>query len=207
MYVQLIMNKNRMNKTKILFFFLSIGVLLWSGWFPKDRLTWCLEVFPSAIGLPILFHINKKYGVSTALFIIFCLHTVVLSIGGRYTYAEVPFGFWVQDVFHFSRNHYDRLGHLFQGITPALIAYDYFKREKIVTLTSVWSKVIPVCIALAFSALYEMFEWWTAIVSGEGATAFLGTQGDIWDTQWDMFMALCGASLAILIISRKKQAH
>ncbi len=193
-----------MNKTKILFITLALGILIWSGVNPKDQFTWLLEVFPSFIGLPILFHLNKKYGVNTTLFSIFCLHSMILSLGGHYTYAEVPLGFWVQDLFHFSRNHYDRLGHFFQGVTPALVAYDYFKREKIV-VSKVWIKVIPICVALAFSSLYEMLEWWTAILTGEAATAFLGTQGDIWDTQWDMFMALCGASLMMVVISFSKK--
>jgi len=181
-------------------------VLFWSGVYPKDQFTWLLEVFPSFIGLPILFHLNKKYGVSTTLFSIFCLHSMILSLGGHYTYAEVPLGFWVQDLFHFSRNHYDRLGHFFQGITPALITYDYFRREKIV-ISKLWINVIPICIALAFSSLYEMIEWWTAISTGEAATAFLGTQGDIWDTQWDMFMALCGASFVMNIFSLSKKGE
>jgi putative membrane protein len=189
-----------MNKTKSIFFALSIGILIWSGVFPKDQLTWFLEVFPSFIGLPILIYLNKKYGVSTSLFIVFCLHSMILSVGGHYTYAEVPAGFWFQEYFHLSRNHYDRLGHFFQGVTPALIAYDYFKREKIV-IAKIWIKFIPVAIALAFSALYEMFEWWTAISTGEAATAFLGTQGDVWDTQWDMFMALFGASFAMILLA------
>ncbi len=192
-----------MNKIKIVFTALALGVLIWSGINPKDQFTWLLEVFPSFIGLPILFYLNKKYGISTTLFSIFCLHSMILSLGGHYTYAEVPLGFWVQELFHFSRNHYDRLGHFFQGMTPALVAYDYFKREKIV-ISKLWIKVIPICMALAFSSLYEMLEWWTAISTGEAATAFLGTQGDIWDTQWDMFMALCGASLVMIIFSFAK---
>jgi putative membrane protein len=129
---------------------------------------------------------------------------MILSLGGHYTYAEVPMGFWAQDLFHFSRNHYDRLGHFFQGITPALMAYDYFSREKIVT-SKIWIKIIPIAMALAFSSLYEMLEWWTAISTGEAATAFLGTQGDVWDTQWDMFMALCGASLVMTLFSILKK--
>jgi putative membrane protein len=192
-----------MNKIKIILLGFTAGILVWSGFSPKDQFTWLLEVFPSFIGLPILFHLNKKYGVSTTLFSIFCLHSMILSLGGHYTYAEVPLGFWVQDLFHFSRNHYDRLGHFFQGMTPALVAYDYFRREKIV-ISKLWIKVIPICMALAFSSLYEMLEWWTAISTGEAATAFLGTQGDIWDTQWDMFMALCGASLVMIIFTFAK---
>lgn len=186
------------NNIKIFFLIVTVGVLIWSGLEPKDTFVWALEVFPSFIGLPLLVYIDKKWGVGVWLFIIFCVHSMILSFGGHYTYSEVPLGFWFQDLFHFSRNHYDRLGHLFQGITPALIAFDYFKGAKIVN-SSVWLKIISICIALSFSASYEIFEWWTAISTGDTGTAFLGTQGDPWDTQWDMFMALCGSSISMLL--------
>jgi len=185
---------------------LCLGVLIWSGIAPKDRFTWFLEVFPSFLGLPLLIHFERKGAVPSVLFFIVCLHSMVLSVGGHYTYAEVPLGFWAQDLFHFSRNHYDRLGHFLQGITPALIASVYLKRAGIVT-SRFWRALFCVCLAVTFSVFYEFFEWWTALATGENATAFLGTQGDPWDTQWDMFMAflgsLCVASFVIL--SRRGQ--
>lgn len=173
----------------------AVLVLIWSGISPKDTFTWYLEVAPSLVGLPLLLWFDKRYGVNMPLYVIACIHSAVLSVGGHYTYAEVPIGFWIQDLFHFTRNHYDRLGHFFQGITPALVAFEYFSRARIVT-SQAWLRVLCVCVALSFSALYEFIEWWTALLTGEGATAFLGTQGDVWDTQWDMFLAMCGAIVA-----------
>jgi putative membrane protein len=129
------------------------------------------------------------------------VHAVILMVGGHYTYAEVPLGFWVRDALGLARNHYDRLGHFAQGFVPAILA-----REVLLRNTSLrrggWLFFLVVCVCLAFSAFYELVEWWTALISGEGATAFLGTQGDVWDTQWDMCLALVGALTAQLLLAR-----
>jgi putative membrane protein len=129
------------------------------------------------------------------------LHSVILVVGGHYTYAEVPVGNWVRDFFDLSRNHYDRLGHFAQGFVPALLAREILKRCSPLG-HSRWLPFLVVCVALSFSALYELFEWWSALVLGESADQFLGSQGDIWDTQWDMFLALTGATICVIVLSK-----
>ncbi len=178
---------------------LSFGTMIWSGVFPKDYFTWFLEVLPVMIGLPVLLYFESKKKVSSLMFFIVTVHCVVLSIGGHYTYAEVPLGYWLQDIFGFSRNHYDRIGHFMQGVTPALLCLEIFTRKRVMA-RSFWLGLCSVAIALSFSAFYELIEWWAAVLTGEAADAFLGTQGDIWDTQWDMFLALCGALTTNLIL-------
>jgi putative membrane protein len=195
--------KISMSPVKLLFLGFSLAVLLWSAVSPKDVFTWFLEVFPVLIGLPLLIWAELKWRISTPLFMIICLHCMILCTGGHYTYAEVPLGFWFRDFFHFSRNHFDRLGHFFQGITPALVVHTFLKRKTVVT-SAFWLKVLSASAALSFSALYELFEWLTAVLTHEAATAFLGTQGDPWDTQWDMFMALCGALSAMILVSMRE---
>lgn len=177
------------------------GVLVWSGLAPKDRFTWFLEVAPVLIGLPVALLIDKRHGLSTLLFALMCFHAVILCVGGKYTYAEVPIGFYFQELFHTARNHYDRVGHFAQGFVPAIILREWLIRKKAIAKKS-FLPVIVVSMCLAFSACYEFIEWFTALATGEGADAFLGTQGDIWDTQWDMFMALIGSSTALLTLSR-----
>lgn len=185
---------------KIISFVLATLVLIWSGISPADPFTWFMEVFPSLVGLPFLIFFHRKYKINSFFFIIICIHSMILSLGGKYTYAEVPLGFWVQDLFAFSRNHYDRLGHFFQGVTPSLIAF-YFLMSKKMVNSQIWLKVFCVSLALSFSVFYEFLEWWVALATGEAADAFLGTQGDPWDTQWDMFFAFCGALVSMLSIS------
>ncbi len=177
--------------------------ILWSPIQCHDLFTWILETTPAIVGLPLLSWFDRKYGVSPLLYILICIHSMVLAIGGHYTYAEVPIGHWFQEAYGLGRNHYDRLGHFLQGATPALIGYEVLSRNKIVASTK-WLFAICVCIALAFSAFYELIEWWVAISTGESATAFLGSQGDVWDTQWDMFMALCGAMTAMTLKFRRR---
>lgn len=176
-------------------------VLLWSGIGPFDRLTWLLEVAPVLIGLAILLPTYGKHRLSPLLYRLIFLHAVILMVGGHYTYAQVPAGFWLQDLLDLSRNHYDRLGHLAQGFVPAILA-----REMLLKYSPIgrgrWVAFLSVSVCLAFSAFYEMLEWWAAIAWGADAESFLATQGDQWDTQWDMFLALIGAVVSIAVLSR-----
>lgn len=176
-------------------------VFLWSAINPNDRLTWLLEVLPTVIALPILWSTYQKFPLTHLLYVLIFLHAIILLIGSHYTYAEVPFFNWLRDSFDLSRNHYDRLGHFAQGFVPAMIAREILLRKQVVK-RSAWLFFIVCCICLSISAFYELIEWWVAIASGIAAEAFLGTQGDIWDTQWDMFTALIGAISAQIFLTR-----
>ena len=181
--------------------FLAFVALVVSGIGPKDRLTWLLEVAPVLIGAPILVATARRFPLTPLLCRLLFFHSLVLMLGGHYTYAEVPLGEWAKEAFGFARNHYDRLGHVTQGFVPAILAREILLR-KTPLHPGGWLRLFVTSVCLAFSALYELIEWATALLSGEAATAFLGTQGDIWDTQWDMFLALCGALLAQALLSR-----
>ncbi|HEY9035327.1 MAG TPA: DUF2238 domain-containing protein [Pseudomonadales bacterium] len=170
-----------------------------SGIHPYDRMTWWMEVAPVLIVIPILLASWKSFPLTPLLYWLIALHCLILILGGHYTYARVPAGFWLQDALDLSRNHYDRLGHFAQGFVPAMAAREVLLRRAIVSSRS-WLFVFVTCICLAFSAFYEMIEWWSALIAGDGATEFLGTQGDPWDTQWDMFLALTGAITAQLLL-------
>jgi putative membrane protein len=176
-------------------------VLAWSGWAPRDRPTWLMEVAPALLALPVLAATRRRFPLTPLLYVLVALHAAVLCVGGKYTYAEVPAGFWVKDLLGLSRNPYDRLGHLFQGFVPALVAREVLLRTSPLRRGG-WLFSLVTSVALAISALYELVEWLAAVLLGQGAAAFLGTQGDPWDTQWDMFMALCGALLAQLLLAR-----
>lgn len=176
-----------------------LAVLLWSGVSPHDRFTWVLEVAPVLIGLPILLATHRRFPLTPLLYTLLALHACILMVGGKYTYAEVPLGFWVRDALGLARNHYDRLGHFAQGFVPAILARELLVRTSPLK-GSRWLPFVVVAFCLAFSAFYEMIEWWTAVASGDASTAFLGTQGDVWDTQWDMFLALVGATTAVLAL-------
>jgi putative membrane protein len=176
-------------------------VLVWSGLDPHDRFTWFLEVAPVLIGLPIVLVTYGRLLLTPLLCLLLAIHAIILMVGGRYTYAEVPVGFWVQDLMGFERNHYDRLGHFAQGFVPAILAREILWRRSPLR-GSRWLGFVVVSICLAFSAFYELIEWWTAAASGAASDAFLGTQGDPWDTQWDMFLALIGASTSLLLLRR-----
>ena len=178
-----------------------VVALLWSGVGPHDRFTWFLEVAPVLIGVPVLIAIYRRFRFTSLAYTLIAIHAIILIVGGHYTYAEVPLGYWLQDWFGFSRNHYDRIGHLAQGFIPAIVVREILIRRSPLR-RSRWLPFVVVSIALAFSALYELIEWWTAVATGEAADAFLGTQGDVWDTQWDMMLALIGAILALLMLSR-----
>ena len=176
-------------------------VLAWSGIAPHDRFTWLLEVAPILIGVPILVATYRRFRLTRLLYTLLWIHAVILMVGGKYTYAEVPLGFWMQDAFGFARNHYDRIGHFAQGFIPAILAREVLVRRSPLA-GSRWLPFLVVCVCLAFSALYELIEFWTALATGEAAEAFLGTQGDPWDTQWDMQMAVIGAVAALVSLSR-----
>jgi putative membrane protein len=179
---------------------LVLAVLVWSGIRPHDRFTWVMEVFPVLLGLPVLLATHRRFPLTPLLIILLAIHACILMLGGKYTYAEVPLGNWVRDAFGLARNHYDRVGHFAQGFVPAILAREILWRRSPLR-GSRWLPFVVVSICLAFSACYEFLEWWTALATGEGATAFLGTQGDVWDTQWDMFLALVGATTAMLTLS------
>lgn len=176
-------------------------VFLWSGLRPRDQVTWLLEVFPVILALPLLGLTYHRFRLTELVYALIALHAVVLMVGGHHTYAEVPLGFWLQDAFGFARNHYDRIGHFMQGFVPALIAREVLLRRGVLR-PGAWCFVLVCSVCLAISACYEFLEWWTALVSAEAAEAFLGTQGDPWDTQWDMFMALVGAIAAQVALGR-----
>lgn len=172
-----------------------------SGIGPYDRLTWWLEVAPIIIAIPILASTAKSYRLTPLLYRLMAVHALLMMVGGHYTYANVPLGFWVQDLFDLARNNYDRLGHVLQGFVPAMIAREILLRSSPLTRGR-WLFFLVSCVALAISACYEFVEWWTALVMGGQADEFLATQGDIWDTQWDMFLALSGAITAQLLLAR-----
>ena len=168
---------------------------------PYDYLTWFLEIFPVAIALAVLYATARRHPLTPLLYWLIGLHCLVLILGAHYTYARVPLGFWMQDVFDFTRNNYDRIGHFLQGFVPAIAAREIYKRFSPVKEGG-WLGFITVMTCLAISAMYEFLEWWIAVAAGIAAEDFLATQGDVWDTQWDMFMALCGAIIAVLTLSR-----
>ncbi len=179
-----------------------LAVLIWSGTAPFDRFTWLLEVSPVLAGLAILIPTHRRFPLTRLLYILIALHMVLLCVGGKYTYALVPLGDWVRDAFHLGRNHYDRLGHVAQGFVPAMIARELLLRKKVVAARG-WLPFLIVCICMAISASYEVLEWQVAIYAGEVSDSFLGTQGDVWDTQQDMGMAFLGACAALALLSRR----
>jgi putative membrane protein len=178
-----------------------LGLLAWSGWHPYDRPTWWLEITPILVALPILWMTYQRFPLTTLVYACIFLHAIVLMVGGAYTYARVPPGFAIQDWLHLERNPYDRIGHFFQGFVPALAAREILLRGKYINGKRMLAFLV-VCVVMTVSVTYEFIEWGTALVFGQGAQEFLGTQGDPWDTQWDMFMALIGAVTALLLCSR-----
>ena len=178
-----------------------VGLLALSGLRPYDRLTWALEVFPVVIALPVLWATYRRFPLTTLLYACIFLHAVVLIVGGTYTYARVPLGAYLAEVLDLSRNPYDKIGHFFQGFVPALVAREILIRGEYVRGRAMLAFIV-VCIVLAVSATYELIEWGAALAIGQGADEFLGTQGDPWDTQSDMFLALTGAIAALLVFAR-----
>ncbi len=177
------------------------AVLVWSGIGPKDFMTWCLEVFPAVLGAGVLWTTRKRFPLTTLVYALILVHCIILMVGGHYTYAEVPVGDWMRDLFDGSRNNYDKLGHFAQGFVPAMIARELVIRLDVFN-SVYWRDFFIVSFCVGFSAFYELIEWWVALLSNEGADAFLGTQGYIWDTQSDMGLALIGAIAALLILSK-----
>lgn len=182
---------------KYLWVFIFSVVLIWSGINPKDQLTWFLEVVPAIIGAAILLASYNSFRLTGLLYGLILLHCLVLMVGGHYTYAEVPL---FDNLFGSPRNNYDKVGHFFQGFVPAIIAREILIRKRVVAGNG-WLNLFVVSICLAFSAFYELIEWWVALLSAQAAEAFLGTQGYVWDTQSDMGWALIGAACAIVFLS------
>ena len=180
---------------------LALLCLAVSGIRPYDRTTWVLEVFPIMIGAPLIVATANRFPLTPLLCRLLFIHALILMVGGHYSYASVPLGFWMQDLFAFTRNNYDRIGHLAQGFVPSILAREILLRRTPLRPGG-WLSFLVVSVCLAFSACYELFEWLSAVVGGESAHDFLGTQGDQWDTQWDMFCALIGAVSAQLLLSR-----
>lgn len=176
--------------------------LVVSGIAPRERITWLMEVAPVLIALPLLVATRERFPFTTLAYVLIAMHGLILIVGGAYTYAHVPAGFWVQDWLGLERNPYDRLGHFAQGFVPAIVAREILVRTfRIVPGRFLF--FITTCICLAISAFYELIEWWSALVLGQGADEFLGTQGDPWDTQWDMFLALVGACVAQFTLAQR----
>jgi len=176
-------------------------VFVWSGWHPLDRLTWALEVFPVVIAVPLLLATRRRFPLTILSYWLIAIHATILMVGGKYTYAEVPLFDWIRDACHLSRNHYDRVGHFAQGFVPAIVAREILLR-KTALRPGHWLFFLVTCVCLAISAVYELIEWGTAQATGSAADAFLGTQGDLWDTQKDMLLAGIGAILGQLTLAK-----
>jgi putative membrane protein len=179
-----------------------LAILIWSGVEPKDRFIWFLEVLPAVIGVAILLVLYPRVKLTMLLYCLIWLHALVLMVGGHWTYAEMPLFSLLRDEYGLARNYYDRLGHVMQGFVPAIIAREVFIRSRAINGRR-WTFFVVCCVALAISAFYEFVEWWVAVWSGTAADAFLATQGDVWDTQWDMFLALSGAVASQLLLARR----
>jgi putative membrane protein len=177
----------------------GLAVLAWSAWKPKDYFIWFLECAPAMIYAAIAIALYRRFRFTDLVYWLVLIHAIILIVGGHYTYAEMPLFNWLRDEFGLARNYYDRLGHVAQGFIPAIIAREVLVRLNVVN-GKAWLFFVVVCFCLALSAFYEFVEWWVAVGTGEAATAFLATQGDVWDTQWDMFLALIGATAAQLLL-------
>jgi len=189
-----------MKKHIILITIFFVGFVL-SGINPHDYFTWILEVFPAIIGFIVLILTFKKFRFMDLTYFLILIHCYILFIGGHYTYAEVPLFNWIKDIFHQSRNNYDKVGHFAQGFVPALIVREIFIRNEVVK-KGFWLSFLTVCVCVTISAFYEFLEWLVAVASGESAESFLGTQGYVWDTQSDMLFATIGAILMLLLLSK-----
>ncbi len=177
------------------------GVLVWSGISPADRFTWLLEVAPAVAGAAILLGTRRKFRFSTLAYVLVWIHAIILMVGGHWTYAQMPLFNWLRDAFDLARNYYDRVGHLAQGFIPAILAREILLRTSPLRRGK-WLFAIVLSFCLAMSAAYELLEWWAAVAVGESADQFLALQGDEWDSQWDMLLALLGAVAAQLLLGR-----
>jgi putative membrane protein len=192
-----------MNETRRLHLALLLMVAVvigWSAWQPYDRLTWWLETSPGLVAILLLAATYRRFRLTTFCYTLIALHICVLCVGGHYTYAQVPLFDWLRPVFGWQRNNYDRLGHVMQGLVPAIAAREVIIRLDVVRRKK-WIPFLVVSICLGISATYELLEWWAALVGGSAANEFLGSQGDVWDTQSDMFLALAGAVCGLLFFS------
>ncbi len=187
---------------------LAVGLvaLVVSGIGPYNRGTWLLEVLPAILAVPVLVLTYRRFPLTELLYRLILVHALILMLGGHYTYARVPLGFWVQDLLDLGRNHYDRLGHLAQGFIPAIAAREILLRTSPLR-RGAWLFFLVVAVCLSISAFYEMLEWWAGVAGGGAAEDFLGTQGDVWDTQWDMFLAMLGAISALVLLSPAHDRH
>ena len=179
----------------------GLALLALSGLHPRDRLTWLMEVAPVFVGVPIFVATYTRFPLTPLVYRLLFAHAVILMVGGHYSYAEVPLGFWMQRALGLARNDYDRIGHVAQGFVPAILAREVLLRRSVLSRGG-WLFFLVTSVCLAFSAFYELVEWWSALAMGEAAKDFLGTQGDPWDTQADMFSALVGAVAAQLVLGR-----
>jgi putative membrane protein len=178
-----------------------VAVFVWSAVNPHDHFTWFLEVVPMLLAIPILLLTARRFPLTSLAYVLIASHMTILMVGGHYTYAEVPLFNWIRDTFHMSRNCYDRVGHFAQGFVPALLARELLLRTSPLR-PGKWLFFLVTSVCLAISAAYELFEWAVAVLTGSAADAFLGTQGDVWDTQWDMFFALVGALASQVLMAR-----
>ncbi len=183
-----------------------LAALVASGIAPYDRLTWFLETAPVYIAAAVMAYSYRRFPLSDLLYVLIAVHALVLIAGGAWTYARVPLGFWLQDWLHLARNPYDKIGHFMQGLVPALVAREILLRRGLVT-TRGMAAFLSACVACSVSLVYELIEWWSALALGQGADEFLGTQGDPWDTQSDMFFALIGATVAMVFLARLQDAR
>ena len=190
-----------MTRTNTALLVLLGAVFVWSAVRPHDYFTWILETFPAIIGFVILLATYRRFPLTPLAYRLIFVHALILMVGGHWTYAEVPLGYWMKDLFGFARNHYDRIGHFAQGFVPAILAREILLRKTPLRSRG-WVFFLVTCVCLAISACYEFIEWGTAVATGSKADAFLGTQGDPWDTQWDMLWALIGAVTSQLLLSR-----
>lgn len=193
--------KNRVGKFHIFLLVSLFFVLVWSAIKPHDYFTWFLEVLPALLAVAIFAFFYHRFRFTNLVYLIVWFHCIVLMVGGKYTYAEMPLFDYFKEIFGLARNNYDKVGHFMQGFSPALVAREVFIRQNIVN-GKWWTCFLAVCVPLAFSAFYELVEWWIAAATGDSAEAFLGTQGYVWDTQTDMFMCLIGSIAALIIFSR-----
>lgn len=189
-----------MTKWRISWLAVFFGVLIWSGFNPKDFTTWVLEVVPALIAIVLLFYTRDSFPLTSLTYTLILIHCVILMVGGHYTYAEVPIGDMFRELFDGSRNNYDKLGHFAQGFVPAIVAREIAIRLNVFN-SRAWMNFFIVSMCLGISAFYELIEWWVALLSDEAAEAFLGTQGYVWDTQSDMGLALAGAIAALVVLS------
>ena len=188
-------------KSLILSMLALLSIMAFSAIHPYDRTTWFMEVAPIFIALPVLIASYRRFPLSTLLYVLIFIHALILITGGAYTYARVPLGFWIQDLLSLSRNPYDKIGHFAQGFVPFLVTREILLRGGYLTSRKM-AAFLSICVVMAISAWYELIEWWSALALGQGADEFLGTQGDPWDTQSDMFFAFIGAITALAILSR-----